>query len=188
MKTIPKNELFQSGDPFKMSFSNLLSLLRDGGPFLLRAWAENSDPKLEKYQVIIDKKSQTQEELIGGLTINNTTFLFYADPSDGLRSYAETVLVLPDFELSTTLPFIPVTFQPMPIDDPTQEETAFHCLSVETGKSILDFGTEYGDEFYPSAFFHRNFQNLQLALPAATRTLLREEIGEKNSTPRPKKL
>ena len=58
MKTIPKNELFQSGDPFKMSFSNLLSLLRDGGPFLLRAWAENSDPKLEKYQVIIDKKSQ----------------------------------------------------------------------------------------------------------------------------------
>lgn len=116
----------------------------------------------------------------GGLEINNVVFALLLDPSDGYRSYSTLALVLPNTALQTRIPHVPVLFKPAEKSsydsDISISNSLIDAVSVDTNQVLLKMGTDYTDDYYPSATFDCSVRNMHEASPRMLKNLLSNEI------------
>lgn len=86
--------------------------------------------------------------------INGYTFFGYTDGDDGYRSYHRGVECLGKINIvKNTFPGVEVKLE--------EGDYCDKFSSVKTGETLLHYGTDYDDEYYPQGFYHFEVGNLQ---------------------------
>lgn len=181
------NDIITLESPTVINFDDLSSLLLsdDACAWHITGWALDHDPAFEAghIQQLLKKANEWSDntEILGGLEINNVTFAFLLDPSDGYRSYSSLALALPNTALKTRIPRVPVFFRPtekslydsaVPISS-----SLIDAISVDTNQVLLKMGTDYSDNYYPSAEFHCYVQHMHDASPLAEQRMLEDVLS-----------
>ncbi len=192
------NEIIALDVPTVIHFDDLSSMLLsdDASMWHVTGWAQDHDPAFsgDHIQDLLKKSNEWSDhtEILGGLEINNVVFALLLDPSDGYRSYSSSALVLPSTALKTRIPRVPVFFKPAEKSsydaDISISSSLIDAVSVDTNQVLLKMGTDYSDNYYPSAEFHCYVQHMHDASPPAERRMLENvlshEIGDANHTVR----
>ena len=149
-------------------------------------WALDHDPAFEADDIkaLLNSACEWHEntEIMGGVEINNVTFAFLLDPSDGYRSYSSQVLVVPNMPLKTRIPRVPVRFKASEKSvydsDVSISDLLIDAISVDTNKVLLKLGTDYSDDYYPSAVFQCNVRHMHEAAPFAEQKMLEDVLSD----------
>lgn len=165
----------------------------------LTGWAEDFDHNLqfflETYKTLpfierfLKLQKVREQEMLGAISLsedgeNHVTCIFFTDKNDGYRSMLGDILVLPNVRLATELPFLAVRLEKdSNFGDGSEEcnykfEAIHHLVSEFDGQSIVSFGTNYGDEWYPCARMDIYPQNIHDSFIAASRDLFSEKFSE----------
>ena len=105
------------------------------------------------------------------IIIDDTVYAFEHDPDDGYRSYGN--LYIPDISANDIKNRFPA--QDIIIIQHHREHTDgykhfYSILNAETGKAILEIGTDYTDSYYPIAICHYYPENMAINQPSSNMT------------------
>jgi hypothetical protein len=80
--------------------------------------------------------------------LDGVTFSAIEDPSDGYRSTLNVVKVIPDNSIKNTFPECRVVARDTSLDHEDRKTVSF--VDIITGRTVLEIGTNYRDDYYPS--------------------------------------
>ena len=98
------------------------------------------------------------------IVIDDTVYAFEIDPDDGYRSYGD--LYIPEHisanNIKNRFPEQDVIIALYNREDTDGGKQFYSILNAETGKTILEIGTDYTDSFYPMAICHYHPENMSI--------------------------
>lgn len=179
------NDLHNFNQPTWLERSELFALLIASENLLLSGWAKEGDPLIKKANELYEQQDQDTSffeppSVIGGLSLNGCSFVFWCDPDDGYRSYLSNILMIPNQKFATT--FSPVPIQAVITEDAQQwgdptNPTLLSLMSTDINKIVAQVGTDYDDSYYPSCVFYLDTETLDEAMPLAIHRTLKNVVG-----------
>lgn len=98
------------------------------------------------------------------IVIDDTVYTFERDPDDGYRSYGN--LYIPKNisvnDIKNRFPSQDVIITQYHREDTDGYKHFYSITDVETGKTILEIGTDYTDDYYPMAICHYYPENMAI--------------------------
>lgn len=157
----------------------------DKTPALLQAIALEGDPLLIKKFERLNLKDLFVSELRGAVCLNGFTFVMFEDKDDGYRSGLRTILVFPGQQCITQLHTGIDVYVKKAQDE---RENVLELYSPDVDKTLVRFGTNNSDEYYPNMVFFMDTENIDAAVRWSSRQMMKEETDHiqfaKRSPPR----
>ena len=98
------------------------------------------------------------------IVIDDTVYAFEIDPDDGYRSYGD--LYIPENisvnDIKNKFPAQDVIITQHHGEDTDGYKHFYSIINAETGKTILEIGTDYTDNFYPMVICHYYPENMAI--------------------------
>lgn len=149
---------------------------------ILKAIALEGDPLLNKAVKNLQLKNVENagydygnHSIRGAVSMEEATFVFLEDGDDGYRSYLGEVLVLPGQKCVSQLH---AGIEVFIISKQTQHQEIFEMCSKETEKTLLTFGTDRQDDWYPCARFYLEIEGIDEAVRLSVKSALHEQINQ----------
>lgn len=98
------------------------------------------------------------------IVIDDTVYAFERDPDDGYRSYGN--LYIPENisvnDIKNRFPAQYIIITQRHLEDIDVDKQFYTIVNAETGKTILEIGTDYTDSYYPMAICHYYPENMAI--------------------------
>ena len=143
--------------------------------------AQDTDPLFPLIEKAMkDDDLGNNEDVLLGISLNNTTLVWLLDPEDGYRSSSSRAVVIPNTRLRTSLPDIFISFDISKHSDVEQnpdKENPFLVKGVACldGTMVFEVGTIIYDSYYPSATSYFETKEIDRVARLSTKKLLTKE-------------